>query len=68
MATARELLELLLTLSDKELDEPLSVPGHYGEHNELDLPERRSVFQRAFSSKKMNVLAFSAVDIGPEPD
>lgn len=38
MATARELLALLLTLSDKELEEPLSVPGHYGEHNELGLP------------------------------
>ncbi len=68
MATARELLALLLTLSDKELDCDLSVPGHYGEHNELGLPELRSVFQRAFHSKKMSVLAFSAVDIGPEPD
>jgi hypothetical protein len=43
MANARELLALLLAMTDKELDEPLSVPGHYGEHNELGLPSRRTV-------------------------
>jgi len=68
MATARELLALLLTMSDKELDCDLSVPGHYGEHNELELPHRRTVTMGVGVRGKKQVLAFSSVYIGPEPD
>lgn len=68
MTTGRDLLKLLKSLPDAELDRPLSVPGHYGEHNDLGLPALRSVRQSAFRSKEMEVLAFPHVDIGPEPD
>jgi hypothetical protein len=68
MATGRELLALLLSMSDKDLDAPLSVPGHYGEHNELGLPSRRTVSMDIGTRGKKWVLAFPAVDIGPEPD
>lgn len=68
MATARELLALLLSMSDKDLDCDLSVPGYYGEHNELELPSHRIVNLGMSTRGQKRVLAFSSVDIGPEPD
>ncbi len=68
MATARQLLNLLNKLPDKDLDIELSMPGHYGEHHSMSLPEVTLVRLDSFSGSTKFVLAFPLVDVGPEPD
>ena len=72
MATGNDLLKFLQGLKSHELNAELSVIGHYGEHNEMDLPEMRRVWQIGTRRYKKDdrpfVIAFPKVDIGPEPD
>lgn len=68
MATARELKSTLNNLTENQLDVPLSMPGYYGEHYEVELPSLVKAQESAFSSTKILVLAFPKVYFGPEPD
>ncbi len=68
MATARELLKILQEIPDKNLDIPLSMPGHYDEHHDVSLPKIRLVRRDWESRPSIFVLAFPIVDVGSEPD
>jgi hypothetical protein len=63
--TGKDLLDFLKSLSEADLGRPLSVPGIYGEHQAIDLPQlARSRRDRKSNKETLKVLEFPGVSVG----